>query len=79
MATSGRADLESELPPMELNRLKFGTRVKVGGEVGSEEGGREGAALDLMVLESLPRFGTGFQTKWMLNPKGPGVRLWSCQ
>ena len=74
MAPSGRADLKSELPPMELNRLKFGTRVKVGGK-----GGSEGGALDLTVLESLPRFGTGFQTKWMLNPKGPGVRLWSCQ
>ena len=52
MAPSGRADLKSELPPMELNRLKFGTRVKVGGK-----GGSEGGALDLMVLESLPRFG----------------------
>ena len=53
MATSGTADLGSELPPMKLNKLKFGTRVKVGGEGGSEEGGSEGAALDLMgVTES---------------------------
>ena len=43
MATSGTADLGSELPPMKLNKLKFGTRVKEGGQ-----GGSEGAALDLM-------------------------------